>query len=256
MTFHDAAARWLEGYINSFAEDGVLPPLMEVKRVHSLRVRDIAVKIARELGWTGELLDSAVTAALLHDTGRFPQYAGWGTYYDGASTDHGDLGESALRERFPADLARSCPRWEDILLAVRLHNKRELPGDVPPRALPIAKIVRDSDKLDVFGLVRSHVQEGRIKELLTAIDPDGGYSEALLVELGSDGRASYQNVKSLPDFLLVQLSWVLDMNYAPSFRMLREAGTLSWIAKTLPRKDSVDRFIDSVLDHASLMESA
>ncbi len=257
MLLHDAAEKWLNGYIGSFrSRIGVLPPLMEVKRTHSLRVRDNAIKIARGLGWSDDLLDNAVTAALLHDTGRFPQYAKWGTYYDGTSTDHGELGEATLREHFPVDLARSCSQWEEVLLAVRLHNKKELPSDVPSAALPIAKIVRDSDKLDVFSLVRSHVEEDRIRDLLPAIVPGGGYSKALLKELAEEKRGSYRNVRSLFDFLLVQLSWVLDLNYAPSFRMLREAGVLSWIERTLPENDSVNDFIKSVLSHASLMESA
>lgn len=257
MMLHDAAAEWLSGYVDSFrGRNGALSPLMEVKRTHSLRVRDNAAKIAEGLGWTGDRLDVALAAALLHDTGRFPQYARWGTYYDGVSADHGELGEATLRELFPANLSDQCPEWEDILLSVRLHNKKDLPLDVPRRALPLARLVRDSDKLDVFSLVRSHVEAGRINDLLPGIAPRGGYSDELVEEVATDGRGSYRNVRSLFDFLLVQLSWVLDLNYPPSFRMLREDGVLAWIERTLPSCDRVDDFVRSVLRHASAMESA
>ena len=257
VRLHAAAEKWLRGYIDSFRDEkGALHPLMEVKRTHSLRVRDNASMIASGLGWSGELLECGLTAALLHDTGRFPQFAGWGTYYDGASLDHGDLGEKTLRELFPSGEADSAGRWEDILLAVRLHNKKELPKEIPSSALPLVRIVRDSDKLDVFRLVRTHVEENRINELLPRIAPAGGYSETLVREVASEGRGSYSNVRSLSDFLLVQLSWVFDLNFAPSFRMLRSEGVLSWMEGILPPEETVNGFIRSVLRHAELMESA
>ncbi|NLD96109.1 MAG: HD domain-containing protein [Synergistaceae bacterium] len=257
VQLHGTAEKWLKEYIDSFRdENGGLHPLMEVKRTHSLRVRDNASQIASELGWSGEQLDCALTAALLHDTGRFPQFAEWGTYYDGASLDHGDLGEKTLMEHFPDEKVATYGRWEDILLAVRLHNKKELPAGITPAAAPLVQIVRDSDKLDVFRLVRMHVEEDRINELLPRIIPSGGYSEALVREVSSERRASYSNVRSLSDFLLVQLSWVFDLNYAPSFRMLRRDGVLSWMERVLPQDASVNGFIQSALHHALLGESA
>ena len=257
VQLHGTAEKWLKEYIDSFRdENGGLHPLMEVKRTHSLRVRDNASQIASELGWSGEQLDCALTAALLHDTGRFPQFAEWGTYYDGASLDHGDLGEKTLRKHFPDEKVATYGRWEDILLAVRLHNKKELPAGIAPAAAPLVQIVRDSDKLDVFRLVRMHVEEDRINELLPRIILSGGYSEALVREVSSERRASYSNVRSLSDFLLVQLSWVFDLNYAPSFRMLRRDGVLSWMERVLPQDASVNGFIQSALHHALLGESA
>lgn len=257
VQLHAAAEKWLKEYIDSFRDEkGSLHPLMEVKRTHSLRVRDNASEIASELGWSGELLDCALTAALLHDTGRFPQFAEWGTYYDGASLDHGDLGEKTLREFFPDEKLATYGRWEDILLAVRLHNKKELPAGIAATAAPLVRIVRDSDKLDVFRLVRMHVEEERINELLPRIIPSGGYSEALVREVSTEKRASYSNVRSLSDFLLVQLSWVFDLNFAPSFRMLRGDGVLSWMERVLPPDESVNAFIRSALRHAMLGESA
>jgi hypothetical protein len=257
LKLHTVAEKWLAEYIDSFRDEkGMLHPMMEVKRTHSLRVRDNASRIAGELGWSGELLDCALTASLLHDTGRFPQFAEWGTYYDGASLDHGDLGEQTLRGSFPEESLAQYGNAEDILLAVRLHNKKEVPEEIPFSAAPLVHIVRDCDKLDVFRVVRLHVEEERIKDLLPRIETAGGYSDALVRELAEEGRGSYRNVRSLSDFLLVQLSWVFDLNFAPSFQMLRREGVLSWIERTLPPDEAVNGFIRSVFDHAAARESA
>ena len=47
VQLHGTAEKWLKEYIDSFRdENGGLHPLMEVKRTHSLRVRDNASQIA------------------------------------------------------------------------------------------------------------------------------------------------------------------------------------------------------------------
>ncbi|NLB84425.1 MAG: HD domain-containing protein [Synergistaceae bacterium] len=240
------AEEWLSSFISSFRnEKGELHPLLELKRSHTGRVADNCRRISKELGWAGPLLERALSAAILHDTGRFPQYATWGTFYDGVSADHGALGEKVLRENFPWP----DPEGEDasvILEAVRLHNRRTLPEHIPPAALPVVRIVRDSDKMDVFRIVREHVKGGRISALLPRIDPEGGYSPAIVDEVGKTSRGSYQNVRSTADFLLLQLSWIFDLNYAPAYRMLEEEGAFSWILKQLPPDPDLAPFFEEV----------
>ena len=240
------AEEWLSSFISGFRnEKGELHPLLELKRSHTVRVADNCRRITAELGWEGSLLERALSAAILHDTGRFPQYATWGTFYDGASADHGALGEKVLRENFPWP----DPEGKDasvILEAVRLHNRRTLPEDIAPAALPVVRIVRDSDKMDVFRIVREHVKEGRITDLLPRIDPEAGYSRTIVEEVGRTGRGSYQNVRSTADFLLLQLSWIFDLNYAPAYRMLEEEGAFSWILEQLPPHPDLAPFFEDV----------
>jgi len=245
------AEKWLDAYIGSFRDQkGKLHPLIEVKRIHSLRVRDNGARIADELGWEGGLRDTAVAACLLHDTGRFPQFREYGTYYDGASVDHGNLGEKVLREKFPWEVLEGIGVKEIILEAVRLHNKKILPDTLPENVLPVARIVRDSDKIDVFRLVRRHVEEGRIHDLLPRIEITNEYSCGLLKELAEEGSGSYRNVRTLADFLLVQLSWAFDLNYSPSFRILEEDGVFSWIAGHLPSHPEADSFVSAALEYS------
>ena len=71
--------------------------------------------------------------------------------------------------------------------------------------------------------------------LAARIRADGPLSPALCDEVRANGAASYASVRSLVDFLLVQLTWALDLNYSPSFDMLRERGYVEWIEGRLPR---------------------
>ncbi len=246
MYFPLLAEEWMSSFVSTFRnEKGDLHPLLELKRSHTKRVAENCRRIAGELGWEGSLFERALSAAILHDTGRFPQYARWGTFYDGASTDHGALGEEVLREHFPWP----DPEGEDalvILEGVRLHNRRKLPEDIAPAALPVVRIVRDSDKMDVFRIVREHVQEERICDLLPRIDPKGGYSPAILSEVAETGRGSYKNVRSAADFLLLQLTWIFDLNYAPAFRLLTKEGAFSWILEQLPPDPGLAPFFEGV----------
>jgi hypothetical protein len=254
MNNHILSEKWLGEYIDTFrGEDGTLHSLLEVKRVHSLNVRDNCALIADGLGWKGLLRDLALSAAVLHDTGRFLQFRTYGTFFDGASVDHGDLGSKVLEESFPWELLEGDGVKTAVLEAVRLHNKKCLPAGIPDELLTVAEIVRDSDKIDVFRLVRRHVEENRISDLLPRLNLGGSFSEELVRELEDEGQGSYGNVRSLADFLLVQLSWAFDLNFGPSFRILSNDGVFSWIAGRLPSHPTVNAFVDSVFRHVEAM---
>lgn len=220
---------WFRNFTASFAEGDALPPLLELKRLHSQRVSTIARELAEDLAWDDGEVRAAETAGLLHDVGRFPQYASFGTFYDGRSLDHGEKGKLVLAADAPLGILSGEAR-EALLQSVALHNKKALPDDVPSCALPLARLVRDADKLDVFHIVHRHVEEKRIGQLLPGIDETGPLSEALVREVEKAHLASYANVRSLADFLLVQLTWVFDLNYPPSLERLRKTGITERIA--------------------------
>ncbi len=246
----ERAKKWLSGYIDTFRDSrGLLHPLMEMKRAHTLRVLENAERIVEGLGWSGALADDGLTASLLHDTGRFPQYATYGSYYDGTTVDHGALGAQVVAESFPWEGSDEGRR--DILGAIGLHNRRELPEGLPGRTSLVVQLVRDSDKLDVLDVVRSYTERGRIGELLPKIRPEGGYSRELLKELSEHGRGSYKNIATLQDFLLLQLSWILDLNYRPSFLLLKEKEWLEWLKDRLPGGREEERVWRAVEERAA-----
>lgn len=227
---------WFERYARSFADkDGQLCMHLELKRKHSFEVAENARIIASRLSWDHKSTGIAFASGLLHDTGRFSQFRDHGTFYDPASVDHGEEGYKVLEMFFPSGVLDS--ETERILKeTARYHNKKDLvPTD---RAVtPFLKIVRDADKLDILEVVRTNVESGRMGELMPQMDLQGGVSPALVEEISEEGFASYSNVRSLADFLFLQVSWVYDLNYEPSVVIFKERDTSNWFLSKLEGYD-------------------
>jgi hypothetical protein len=177
----------------------------------------------------------------LHDTGRFSQYRDFGTYYDGASVDHGNRGyETLCKEISDNALDSRCldeEAQEAVLEAVKWHNKKTLP-ELPSSVLPFCRLARDADKLDVFNLVQRRIHEGTVETLLPRHKIEAPLSASLLDEVEASWSGSYKHASSLQDFLLIQLTWSLDINFAPSLGILEESGVLTRIRDCFPKNDA------------------
>ncbi len=78
--------QWFLEYSASFEmEEAGDQEMIELKRAHTLRVVDNTVLVAREERLAESLALLAEAAALLHDIGRFPQFAQYRTYRDASS---------------------------------------------------------------------------------------------------------------------------------------------------------------------------
>jgi len=64
--------------------------------------------------------------------------------------------------------------------------------------------------------------------------------------------APYDKVRSLLDYHMVQMSWMYDLNYPPSFRILVDTGLFEWTAGRLPA-DEVRDVLDEVRERVSEM---
>jgi putative nucleotidyltransferase with HDIG domain len=235
---------WFTSYTRSFQkEDKPLEPLLDLKLRHSFRVAREAGFIAREMGLDAESVDVAETLGLLHDVGRFPQYREYRTFYDAASVDHGELGWKTVKQSGVLEPFEETAKLA-VLDGIRFHNKKEIPSGIRPSSLAMVKLIRDADKLDVFELVQDHLDRRAIHDLLPRIPETGEISCGLLDTLRETGRASYSQVRSVPDFLLVQLSWVFDLNFQPSFRRVLERRVIDRIENWLPPIPEVKWFAE------------
>lgn len=109
---------------------------------HTFRVINYAKKIAKSLDLNEEDFNKVCVCALFHDIGRFEQFTKYKTFEDLNSVDHGDLGEKILKEEGYTD--------NEILLAVKYHNKYSVPEDLTEREKLFTNIIRDADKLDIL----------------------------------------------------------------------------------------------------------
>lgn len=246
---YEGTERWFKEYVHGF---DLSVSMIQMKFGHSLDVMRVGKKLVDALAWSPEDAAVGVAACLLHDTGRFSQYRDFGTYYDGSSVDHGDRGYEVLKEKFPSDLADEEAR-EALLQAVKWHNKKSLP-DLAPQVMPFCRLARDGDKLDVFRLVQRRIDEGTVGDLLPRHKIDAPLSPALLDEVEQNWSGSYKHASSLQDFLLIQLTWALDVNYAPSLQMMEESGVLEKIRGHFPQNDArvrniLDRLFVRIEEH-------
>lgn len=212
-------------YLEKFVLNGAgLPRPLALKAEHCRQVAAEAADMSSELDWPAHDRVVAQAAGLLHDIGRFSQYAEFGTFSDAASVDHGERGAAVLQG------AEWFSDWgsEDlsaILTAVRYHNRLGVPATVRNEHLALLRLVRDADKLDILRIVLEAVARDGFRDLpsmLPHIRLEGPVSPQVIDEVSRGKCASLGGVQSLADFLLLQLSWVYDLNYPPAFRRFHD----------------------------------
>jgi len=231
--------RWYGAHAKSYrAPDGNLHAVLQLKFDHSARVAAEAAGIARELGWSTEMVRAARALGLLHDIGRFEQFTKFGTLFDPVSVDHGEQGYKVLKR---SDTLSSCSAREKnaILNGVRYHNRRVIPPSVSADALPFVKLVRDADKIDIIYVLNEEIRRNRHMkhpEILLHIDLDGPPTLALVKQILDHRSGSYENVKTLADLNLMKIAWVYDINYLPSLRRILKRKLLDDLLGTMPSK--------------------
>lgn len=243
---------WFAAYVASFAEaGGRLPAMQQLKLDHSLRVAVGARAIAVGSEWPGTEIATAEAAGLLHDVGRFSQYAEFRTFVDGNSINHAERSGDVLRDQ--RVLARVPPATREALdLAVRLHNRKAIPAGLPLPAAPFVQVVRDADKLDImylFDQAIRHDQLGLYPEIALHVDLQGPPSPAILAALREHRPADYREIRSLVDFLLVQILWVYDFGLVAALRILQERQQLRLLAEHLPEHPDIRELVATAEDY-------
>lgn len=230
-------ARW-RGYVDRFRVAGGLHPMHQLKLEHSLRVAADARIIALDSGWDAGEVNLAEAVGVLHDIARFSQLEKYGTFSDAESIDHGDLGAQTLeQEQFLEELDAELRAL--ILHAVRYHNKKELPRTLTAREERLLRLIRDADRLDIFFVSWESVRSGQIHdhpELIMNTDFNGPPTAAVLDQFERGEAIDYRGLKTMADRFVIQLSWMHDLSYAASRRLVRERKMLEKLLEVLPVK--------------------
>lgn len=202
---------FFNAYVRRFARaDGSLHPMHLLKVRHSRHVVANAVAIMRAGAWDAPRLLLGAACALVHDVGRFPQYAEYQTFEDRLSFDHAARGYQVLLAE--DGLSTLAPEDRAIILSsVRVHNLRELPATLSCREMEFAHLVRDADKLDIFRVFEEAIVEGHLDdhpEIAWSLDLRGRANPELLACVREGRTMNYQAVRSLCDFALIQVGWL------------------------------------------------
>jgi HD superfamily phosphohydrolase YqeK len=240
---------WLMAFIRNFdSDDEFVSTNLTYKEVHSFEVAKICWLIAESLHVTEEEVLLAETIGLLHDTGRFPQFVRYKTYRDSISENHAMLGVKVLKE---AEILDTLSRREKdiILTAILYHNSFILP-ELPKSHDLFSRIIRDADKLDIFRFILESEGKRITGELQKTIhlelDDFPTCSDAMAESILNNQCCLYRDLKTAHDFKMLQLSWVFDINYPYTFKLLQERNYLSSLGSLLPQDPKILQLIDHV----------
>jgi putative nucleotidyltransferase with HDIG domain len=223
-----------------------------LKVKHSLNVCENIIQIAGGLSLNQNETMLAETIALFHDIGRFPQYAKYKTFNDSISVNHGKLGAEVLHEERPLQNL-SEDEQKLIINTVKLHNTYAIPylensessrTDTDQKNILFLKLIRDADKLDIWRVFIEYYESNEAERASVAAHglPDlPEYSEKILSCIYEKKTASMRNVKTLNDFKLMHLSWIYDLNFNTSFRLLLERDYINKIITKLPQTDRIKK---------------
>ncbi len=238
----DRAGEWFSLYVGTFKYGSEkLRHSTILKEEHSLRVRDEIEDIGRSLQLDRNELQLAGITALLHDIGRFEQFARYGTFEDARSEDHAGLGVKILRrygilEGFGEHLS------ELMLGIIGYHNKAALPENETETCLFFSRLLRDADKLDIYRVVSDHYSS---KDKWTdgllefSFSETPGISDDVYQDIVNHRIVDFKHVNNLNDFKLLQIGWIFDINFDHTLRSLVSRGYLEVIRSLLPDSEQI-----------------
>lgn len=252
--------KWFNAYVCSYlTEYRDDNHAIRLKEKHTYRVCGNIALLARELNLSEQDLLLSKTMALFHDLGRFKQYRQYGTFSDRASENHAAIGIAEI------DRHQALPMCTDqerdlIISAISQHNTAALPQNGDQQALFFMRLLRDADKLDIWKVFCDYYRENRRQ-------PDKAHNDTIVFGLAdlpeytpdairalNEGRsARIEDLRTLTDFKLLQISWVYDLNFTPAFRALKKRAYIERIASELPQTPEI---IAAVKKTRSFIQSA
>lgn len=243
---------WFADYVSGYyTADSEYNRAIRLKEEHTKRVCDNIVMLGKALDISEQGLLLAETTALLHDIGRFKQYAVYGTFNDMNSKNHARLG---LQQIGIHKILNVFSKYEKRLIAktVAYHNAAVLPEAENEKTLFFIRLIRDADKLDIWKVFIDYYNDREKNPNSTielGLSDEPVCSPQVLQALKERKSVMINTLKTLNDFKLLLIGWAFDLNFAPSFRALQGHKYLEQLASTLPRSKEVKEAVNQALDH-------
>ncbi|MDY0220042.1 MAG: HD domain-containing protein [Desulfobacterium sp.] len=248
--FHSLQRDFLD-YAATFIDPDTIGGPHVLKRDHSIRVCEEITGLGQALALSKPDLTLARAIALLHDIGRFEQFKRYGTFVDAASENHAFLGLGVIETQ---KLLQPLPPVQRALImdAVGFHNAALLPENRDDRTLFFMRLIRDADKLDIWQVVIDHYLNTARRDdkfIDLGLEDRGGYSPGPLNALIEGRFVLSSTIEELNDFKLMQISWVFDLNFSPTFARVKQRRYIEKLASTMPPNPDLSLALDQVFDH-------
>ena len=75
---------------------------------------------------------------------------------------------------------------------------------------------------------------------------DSHISQNVIDEISAGNIVNSKNIKSVNDLRLLQIGWVYDLNFFPTFKALNERGYIKLIRDVMPADKRVDKIMDDI----------
>ncbi len=241
---------WFHEYTSSYFQHDDHSPYY-LKYIHSIKVSENARNIALEIGLTPQEADIAEIIGILHDCGRFDQFAKFNTFNDNISLDHAEHSVHILEENHIFERIDRSTR-EIIIKSIRYHNKKDIPLEkLTEKETIFAKIIRDADKVDIYRVMVEQLKNPEIdkKTLFLNQSEEIAYSAPILDAVKHHKLANLQDMRTVVDFRLIQLSWVFDINFLVTYKLLKSQGYFSYLLRSMPGKNQIEHELEEINQH-------
>lgn len=224
--------------------DEVIQQNIDVKRDHILRVSRIMKEIAISIGMNSEQIRLAACIGLFHDIGRFGQYTLYNTFSDANSENHSEIALRVLGENsFLKGLTDN--EINIIKASVINHNRPVIPAEAEGDILLYSKLIRDSDKLDIFRILITYYNDpewvGENETIRLGLPDKPEISAHVFEQVISGKMVKLENLRSVSDFKVFQVVWVYDINFNYTMKQIIRRDYINRLLDTLPQIEETEK---------------
>ncbi len=213
----------------------------KLKQDHTKRVCANILELCSSLNFTEQKKNIAEAIALFHDIGRFVQFKKYNTFSDEKSENHAILGLRILKE---TKIINKSEYKDIILSAIRFHNLKKLPNTLKDKkTILYSKLIRDADKLDIFNVLTSYYISKKTDNpaLDLELPRTTSYANEVIETFLSNQCVDSKLLKGDIDFKILQLSWIYDINFNKTFKIIQHEKYIEKILSVLPKNTDVER---------------
>lgn len=244
-------------YTRPFVAGAEDPYPFVLKQEHTARVCRAMEMLCASLDLDDPETARACAAAMVHDMGRFPQFAVFHTYSDAHSKNHGALGcREIMRSNILSHLSLSDRQL--ILRSVALHNRPRLSGKFGRDLTLLARLLRDADKIDIFNVMKDHYLNLDSSHGFITYDlhDDGKIPETAAQVLLDTRQNHLSYVNTLNNMRVFQAGMVYDLNFPAAAAAILDLEVIPVLLSGIPPSDLIARLEQSLLDHLKALASS
>ena len=188
---------------------------IKAKLNHSLRVMKLNEEYAKKLKFSQEDIEIAKIIGLLHDYGRFIQIEKYQTMKD-EKIDHADYGVKLLFENKEIEKFNIPKDYYDIIeFAIKNHNKLKIAKEIDERKLKHAKLIRDTDRLDII-FIFGYLNDFNLEMTHDKITPK------VIESIKNHTSVNLHDCQNPNDYIVAKLAFAYDMNYDICLKKLKD----------------------------------